>query len=91
MIRNRKWDEVQTCAVDRHVGQRLRALRISRRHSILHLGTLMGLSEFELARIENGTRRLSIPELWTLTRIYNVEPRFFYRAYRHQDYKLETH
>lgn len=51
----------------------------------------MGLSEFELARIENGTRRLSIPELWTLTRIYNVEPRFFYRAYRHQDYKLETH
>jgi hypothetical protein len=50
----------------------------------------MGLPEFDLARIEHGTRRLSIPELWTLTRIYGVEPRFFFRAYRPGDYNSEN-
>jgi transcriptional regulator with XRE-family HTH domain len=88
-MRNGKWEEDQTCcAVDRHVGRRLRALRTSRRHSILHLAKLMGLPEFDLARIESGTRRLSIPELWTLTRIYEVGPRFFFRADRHGEHKL---
>ena len=81
-MRNERWQETQTSAVDRHVGRRLQALRVSRRHSILQLAELMGLPEFDLARIEKGTRRLSMPELWTLARIYGVETRFFFRAER---------
>ena len=91
-MQNGKWEDDHPCsAVDRHVGRRLRALRTSRHHSILHLATLMGLPEFDLARIENGTRRLAIPELWTLTRIYEVEPRFFFRAERPGEHKCGSY
>lgn len=87
-MRNGHCEADRTCAMDRHVGRRLRALRTSRRHSVLHLAKLMGLPAFDLARIESGTRRLSIPELWTLSRIYEVEPRFFFRVERRGEYKL---
>ncbi|WP_366935493.1 helix-turn-helix domain-containing protein [Aestuariivirga sp.] len=87
-MQNGKWEEDLTRAIDRHVGRRLRTLRTSRRHSVLRLATLMGLPAFDLARIESGTRRLSIPELWTLTRIYGVEPRFFFRFDRRGEDKV---
>jgi transcriptional regulator with XRE-family HTH domain len=82
------WEGDQTCDIDRHVGGRLRALRTSRHHSIPQLARMMGLPAFDLARIESGTRRLSIPEMWTLTRIYDIEPRFFFRVDRPGEYKL---
>lgn len=88
MMQNGKREGDQTCSIDRYVGSRLRALRTSRRHSILRLAKLMGLPPFDLARIESGTRRLSIPELWTLTRIYDVEPRYFFGADRPGEHKL---
>lgn len=78
----------QTCDIDRHVGNRLRALRTSRNHSIPQLARMMGLPAFDLARIESGTRRLSIPEMWTLTRIYDVEPRSFFRVDRRRECNL---
>lgn len=80
-----------TSDIDRHIGRRLRALRISRGHSIYRLAKRMGVPPFDLARIEGGTRRLSMAELWTLTRIYDVETRYFFRVERSRMNKLATY
>lgn len=55
--------------VDVHLGQRIRALRLSRNMSTRDLGQALGVSYQQIQKYETGTNRISASTLFELTNV----------------------
>lgn len=68
-------------SVDRHVGQRLRALRIARGIEMHVLSGLLGVTQPRLLQMEEGRERISAARLRQLSKILDVRPSEFFAGF----------
>ena len=59
---------------DRHVGRRVRALRLERGLSLAHLAVKAGVSIGALSQIERGMSSLRVRVIWPLAAALDIEP-----------------
>jgi transcriptional regulator with XRE-family HTH domain len=62
---------------DRHIGRRLRQLRLSSGKSQTELGQLIGLTFQQVQKYEKGTNRVSLENLWRLAQHFGVDLDYF--------------
>lgn len=55
---------IQSAAIDRHIGQRLRARRRELDVSQTELGAYVGVTFQQIQKYENGSNRVSASALW---------------------------
>ena len=66
--------------VDIYVGTRLRSLRAMRRVSQTDIAEKLGLSFQQVQKYENGTNRISASKLYSISKILNVQPNYFFEG-----------
>jgi len=71
--------------VDVHVGQKLRALRVSRHLSQSDIARGLGLSFQQIQKYEIGSNRISASRLFALSVLLNVKPAYFYKGLKDED------
>jgi transcriptional regulator with XRE-family HTH domain len=71
----------QPNAIDRHVGKRLRQLRLARDMDLPTLGGLLGVSAPRLLQFEEGRERISAQLMRQLAKILNVSPSQFFEGF----------
>ena len=67
-FKNREEDQLK------RIGNNLRNLRNKRGHSQSRIAEEIGCHQDRISRIENGTARISVYELVTLSKFYNITP-----------------
>jgi transcriptional regulator with XRE-family HTH domain len=70
-----------TNAIDRHVGKRLRQLRLARGMDLPELSGLLGVSAPRLLQFEEGRERISALLMRQLAKILNVPPSQFFEGF----------
>ena len=70
-----------TNAIDRHVGKRLRQLRLARGMDLPGLSGLIGVSAPRLLQFEEGRERISAVLMRELAKILNVPPSEFFAGF----------
>lgn len=65
-------------AIDRHVGMRLRLLRLNHKMSQTELGDKVGVTFQQIQKYERGANRIGASRLWKLCEIFQAEPNFFF-------------
>jgi transcriptional regulator with XRE-family HTH domain len=70
-----------TNAIDRHVGKRLRQLRLARGMDLADLSGLLGVSAPRLLQFEEGRERLSADLMRRLSKILTVQPSEFFAGF----------
>ncbi len=73
----KKLDEASK-VIDRHVGMRLRLLRLNHKMSQTELGDKVGVTFQQIQKYERGANRIGASRLWKLCEIFNAEPNFFF-------------
>jgi transcriptional regulator with XRE-family HTH domain len=68
-------------AIDRHVGKRLRQLRLARGLDLPGLSGLIGVSAPRLLQFEEGRERISAVLMRQLAKILNVPPSEFFAGF----------
>lgn len=76
MAQRKLSDEVK--AIDRHVGMRLRLLRLNHKMSQTELGDKVGVTFQQIQKYERGANRIGASRLWKLCEIFEAEPNFFF-------------
>ena len=69
-----------TKAIDRHVGMRLRLLRLNHKMSQTELGDKVGVTFQQIQKYERGANRIGASRLWKLCEIFEAEPNFFFEG-----------
>lgn len=64
--------------IDRHVGMRLRLLRLNHKMSQTELGDRVGVTFQQIQKYERGANRIGASRLWNLCEIFGAEPNFFF-------------
>ncbi|MGJ8562725.1 MAG: helix-turn-helix domain-containing protein [Alphaproteobacteria bacterium] len=64
--------------IDRHVGMRLRLLRLNHKMSQTELGDKVGVTFQQIQKYERGANRIGASRLWSLCEIFEAEPNFFF-------------
>jgi transcriptional regulator with XRE-family HTH domain len=64
--------------IDRHVGMRLRLLRLNHKMSQTELGDRVGVTFQQIQKYERGANRIGASRLWNLCEIFDAEPNFFF-------------
>ena len=64
--------------IDRHVGMRLRLLRLNHKMSQTELGDRVGVTFQQIQKYERGANRIGASRLWSLCEIFSAEPNFFF-------------
>lgn len=64
--------------IDRHVGMRLRLLRLNHKMSQTELGDKVGVTFQQIQKYERGANRIGASRLWKLCEIFEAEPNFFF-------------
>lgn len=72
----------ETDPIDRHLGARLRQLRIERGWSQGELGRRLGTTFQQVQKYESGRNRLSAARLWAAALAFEVELADFFAGYR---------
>jgi transcriptional regulator with XRE-family HTH domain len=67
--------------VDRHVGARMRLLRVEQRWSQSALAAKLGVSFQAVQKYEGGTARISVGRLYDAARALGAAPGFFFEGY----------
>ena len=70
----------ETKAIDRHVGMRLRLLRLNHKMSQTELGDKVGVTFQQVQKYERGSNRIGASRLWRLCEIFEAEPNFFFEG-----------
>lgn len=70
-----------TEALDRHIGSRLRALRLQRSLSLEAIAEVIDVSQQQFSRYELGHNRLSAAQLYRLAEGLDVPLGWFFRGY----------
>lgn len=68
-------------AIDRHIGKRLRQLRLARGMDLPELSGLLGVSAPRLLQFEEGRERISALLMRQLAKILNVPPCEFFEGF----------
>ena len=68
-------------AIDRHVGKRLRQLRLARGMDLTELSGLLGVAAPRLLQFEEGRERISALLMRHLAKILNVLPSEFFEGF----------
>lgn len=76
MAQKKLSDEIK--AIDRHVGMRLRLLRLNHKMSQTELGDKVGVTFQQIQKYERGANRIGASRLWALCEIFGAEPNFFF-------------
>ena len=66
--------------IDRHVGMKLRLLRLNAKMSQTELGNALGLTFQQVQKYERGANRIGGSRLWQICEIFNAEPNFFFEG-----------
>lgn len=66
------------CAINQHIGNRLRLLRKKEKMSQKTLGSLLNLTFQQIQKYEKGTTSLNIDKLCKICQIFNVPLNFFF-------------
>lgn len=66
--------------IDRHVGQRLRALRISRGESQTALGEAIGVTFQQVQKYESGANRISASKLHRICAHFQLPVSYFFEG-----------
>lgn len=73
-----------TESLDRHIGSRLRALRLQRNLSLEAVAEIIDVSQQQLSRYELGHNRLSAAQLFRLAEGLHVPLGWFFRGYEEE-------
>ena len=68
--------------LDRHIGERLRALRLERGMSLDAVAEIIEVSQQQVSRYEQGHNRLSAAQVYRLGRGLDVPVSWFFRGYQ---------
>ena len=71
--------------VDRYVGARFRSLRELRTLSQMEIAEKLGISYQQVQKYEKGTDRISASRLYSISRILNVQPNYFFQGFEKSD------
>lgn len=71
--------------LDRHIGSRLRALRLERGLSLEAVAEIIDVSQQQVSRYELGQNRLSATQLYQLARGLDVPVAWFFREFEESD------
>lgn len=64
--------------VDKHIGLKLRLLRMGKKVSQYNLGKSLRVSIEQVQIYENGQERIGAEMLWSICQIFNVWPEYFF-------------
>jgi transcriptional regulator with XRE-family HTH domain len=76
-------------ALDRHIGKRLRALRIERRMSLEKLAEALEVTQQQMSRYELGQNRVGAAQLYRVALGLNVPVGWFFLGYVEQADELQ--
>ena len=65
-------------AIDRHVGMRLRLLRLHAKMSQTELADKLELTFQQIQKYERGANRIDASRLWQICEVFAAEPNFFF-------------
>ncbi len=66
-------------AINRFIGKRIKAVRVSQGHSQEALGRVLGLTFQQVQKYERGSNKISADKLWRLATHYHVELAYFFQ------------
>jgi len=69
-----------TKLIDKHVGMRLRMLRLNNNMSQTELGEKVGVTFQQIQKYERGANRIGASRLWKFCEIFNAQPNFFFEG-----------
>lgn len=64
--------------IDVHIGSRLRLLRSDRQMTLQEAGNSVGITYQQIRKYESGDNRVSASTLYRLSRLFGVDPSFFF-------------
>ena len=71
--------------IDRIIGAKLRTKRIESGFSLATVASSVDISEFELARLESGTKRISAITMVAFCKLFHVRPFYFFEHWETKD------
>lgn len=77
------------CPLNRHIGARLRLLRLQRGLSLDSVAEIIDVSQQQVSRYELGRNRLSAAQLYRLARGLDVPVAWFFRDYDEDHAELQ--
>lgn len=66
--------------IDKHIGKRLRTMRIERGLSQSRLGAVLGISFQQVQKYELGNNRISVSTLLAVAQFFQVPPQAFFEG-----------
>ena len=69
--------EAVRAAINRHIGRRVRSIRIARGRTQAELGEALGLTNQQVQKYEKGANGLSFERLWLMARYFDIDVHYF--------------
>jgi len=73
--------------VEKHIGQKIKILRISHKMSQKALAEKLGITYQQVQKYEMGMNRVSVVRIWQLCQIFSVRPDFLFEDLLNLDEK----
>jgi transcriptional regulator with XRE-family HTH domain len=64
-------------AINRHIGRRIRAIRVARARTQAQLGEALGLTNQQVQKYEKGANGLTFERLWVMARYFDIDVYYF--------------
>jgi len=64
--------------IDKHVGMRLKLLRLAQKMSQTELGDAVGISFQQIQKYERGSNRIGASRMWHFCEIFETHPNYFF-------------
>jgi len=78
MARARMRDADKEKIIDKHVGMRLKLLRLAQKMSQTELGDSVGISFQQIQKYERGSNRIGASRLWSFCEVFETHPNYFF-------------
>jgi len=65
--------------VEKHIGQQIKMLRISKKMSQKALAEELGITYQQVQKYETGMNRISVARVWQFCKIFSVTPDFLFK------------
>lgn len=78
MTKARARDAEKEKTVDKHVGMKLKLLRLGRKMSQTELGDSVGISFQQIQKYERGSNRIGASRLWSFCEVFDTHPNYFF-------------
>lgn len=78
MAAARNRDAEKEKIIDKHVGMRLKLLRLAQKMSQTELGDAVGISFQQIQKYERGSNRIGASRMWSFCEIFETHPNYFF-------------